>query len=88
MTRINQISDIEGTRQKRNLTDSQKRSADATKEGVVINSFVKDVDMHDLYDSMVISDSAKMPQKIYEDKTSKEKSLSWVFFSYNSWFLS
>jgi len=75
MTRINSISDVETTRQKRNLTESQKRSADATKEGVVINSFVKDVDMHDLYDSMVISDSAKLPEKIYEDKNSKEKSI-------------
>jgi len=75
MTRINSVNDIETTRQKRNLTESQKRSADATKEGVVINSFVKDVDMHDLYDSMVISDSAKLPQKINEDKNSKEKSI-------------
>ena len=75
MTKINQVSDVEVTRQKRNLTDSQKKNADATKEGVVINSFVKDVGINDLYDSMVISDSAKMPQKIYEDKNSKEKSI-------------
>lgn len=75
MTRINSITDVETTRQKRNLTDSQKKNADATKEGVVINSFVKDVNMNDLYDSMVISDSAKLPQKINEDKNSKEKSI-------------
>lgn len=75
MTRINQIGDIETARQKRNLTDSQKKNAAATKEGVVINSFVKDTNMKDIYDTMVISDSARMPQKINEDKDSQEKNI-------------
>lgn len=75
---INQIRDVETTRQKRNLTDSQKKNADLTKEGVVVNSLIKDpknLDMHDIYDSLVISDNARMPEKIHENKSPKEKSI-------------
>lgn len=75
MTKINQISDVEVTRQKRNLTDSQKKNVELTKEGVVVNSLIKNVDMSDIYDSMVISDNAKLPQKINENKNSKENNL-------------
>lgn len=78
MTTVNQIKDSETTRQKRNLTDSQKRNADLTKEGVVINTFVKDpksLDMNDLHDSLVISDNARMPKKLYEKKDSQNKNL-------------
>lgn len=78
-TTINyQIRDAEIARQKRNLTDSQKKKAEATKEGVVVNELIKEpkrIDMNDLYNALVISDDAKMPQKLYEDKTTKEKSL-------------
>lgn len=75
---VNQISDAEFARQKRNHTESQKKKADATKEGVVINSFVKEpknVNMNELYDSLVISDNAKMPKKLNEGKKTQEKSL-------------
>lgn len=78
---VNQVRDAEIARQKRNLTDSQKKNADATKEGVVVNSFYKEpknLNMNELYDSLVISDNAKMPKKIYEkhDKNdNKEKNL-------------
>lgn len=78
MTTVNQIRDVEIARQKRNLTESQKRNADATREGVVINSFVKDpknLNMDDLYDSLVISDSARMPDKISENINASEKSI-------------
>ena len=77
-TTVSQIRDAETQRQKRNQTDSQKRNVDATKEGVVINSFYKEpknVNMNELYDSLVISDSAKMPQKLKEDTQTKEKSI-------------
>jgi len=79
MTVINsQVRDVEIARQKRNLTDSQKRNAEATREGVVINALIKEpktLNMDDLYDSMVISDSAKMPEKIQENKGVAEKSI-------------
>jgi hypothetical protein len=80
MTRINPISGAETRMQHRNLTESQKKNAEATKEGMVVQTFIKDVslndvNMNDLYDSMVISDSARLPQKIYEYKTPNEKSI-------------
>jgi len=80
-TIINQgspIRDAETHRQKRNQTQSQKKNVDATKEGVVINSFYKEpknVNMNELYDSLVISDNAKMPEKLHDDKRTKEKSI-------------
>jgi len=73
-----QIRDAETQRQKRNQTDSQKRNVDATKEGVVVNSFYKEpknINMNELYDSLVISDNAKMPEKLKEEKQTKEKSI-------------
>lgn len=78
MPAVNQVQDAEIVRQKKNLTDSQKRNADLTKEGVVVNSLIKEpknVNMDEMYDSLVISDSAPMPKKIYEKKDSKEKSI-------------
>lgn len=78
MTTITQIRDAEIARQKRNLTDSQKKNAEATKEGVIVNELIKEpknVDMKDLYNSLVISNDAKMPEKLFEDKHTKEKSI-------------
>lgn len=77
MQRISPINDVEVIRQKRNRTDSQKKNVEVTKEGVVVNSLIKEpcVNMNDLYTSMVISDNTKLPHKIYEDKNTKEKSI-------------
>lgn len=75
---VNQIRDSEIARQKKNLTDSQKKKADATKEGVVVNELIKEpkrFDINDLYNSMVISDDAKMPEKLNESKDTKEKGI-------------
>lgn len=75
---VNQINDAETQRQKRNLTESQRKNADKTKEGVVVNALIKtpqNSSIEDLYDSMIISDSVKMPKKIYENKETQEKSL-------------
>lgn len=75
---VNQINDAETNRQKRNLTESQKKNADKTKEGVVVNSLIRtpqNSSIDELYDSMIISSNAKMPQKIYENKETQEKSL-------------
>lgn len=79
MTAINQIRDAEHIRQIKNQTDSQKKKSEATREGVVINALVKEpknVNMDDLYNSLVISDGARMPKKLREDKTSRDKSLA------------
>lgn len=78
MTNISPIRDAEIARQKRNLTDSQKKNAEMTREGVLVNELIKEpknVDMNDLYNSLVISHDAKMPEKLFESKQTKEKSI-------------
>lgn len=75
---INPTNDAEIKRQKRNLTDSQKKNADLTKEGVVVNSLIKtpqNSSIEELYDSMIISDGVKMPKKLKENKTTEDKTL-------------
>lgn len=75
---VNQPMDVEVSRQTRNQTDSQKKNAGATKEGVVVNSFYKDpknLSMDELYDSLVISENVKMPAKLHENKNTEDKSL-------------
>lgn len=80
---VNPINDTEIKRQKRNLTESQKKNAELTKEGVVVNALIKEpknLNMDDLYDSMIISDNVKMPEKLKENKTSQEKSILPISF--------
>lgn len=75
---VNQITDAQIQRQKKNLTDSQKKNADKTTEGVVVNSLIKEpknVNMDDLYNSMIISDDVQMPKKLKENKETKNKSI-------------
>ena len=77
---INPLHDAETVRQQRNLTTSQKRTNLQTREGVLVNSFIKDcpecsVNINDTCDSLVISENAKMPKRLYEKETSKEKSI-------------
>lgn len=78
MTSVSPIRDAEIARQKRNLTESQKKNAELTREGVLVNELIKEpknVDMNDLYNSLVISHDAKMPEKLFEPKQTKEKSI-------------
>ncbi|MFI3300442.1 MAG: hypothetical protein R3Y28_03380 [Candidatus Gastranaerophilales bacterium] len=77
MKATNQFYDKDLTR--RNLTTSQQKNNANTKEGVVVNSFIKDcpeckVSLHDVYDSLVISSNTPMPKQLNEPKT-KEKNL-------------
>lgn len=77
---VNPLHDAETIRQQRNLTTSQKRTNLQTREGVLVNSFIKDcpecsVNINDTCDSLVISENAKMPKRLYEKETSKEKSI-------------
>lgn len=83
MPTVNQIRDTEIVRQKRNMTDSQKKKADATKEAVVVNELVKEpknIDMNDLYDSLIISDDVKMPERLNESRSIEEKSIMLISF--------
>lgn len=78
MTSINKIKpDVEVKRQETNLTAAQKKNMETTKEGVVVNSLIKDPqqNINYLYNSMVISDNVELPQKIYENKNRENKTL-------------
>ncbi len=73
---VNPLNDAEIQRRKKNLTDAQKKNAELTKEGVLVNSFIKDSkNLNELYDSMIISENVQMPEKLKENKTSQEKNL-------------
>lgn len=77
MIKINPLADAESIRQQRNMTHTQKRAEALTKEGVVVNTFVKDpqsMGLSDTYNNMIISDSARMPSKLYEPSNKPDKS--------------
>ncbi len=78
---ITPFHDNETARAQRNLTTTQKRTNYYTKEGVLVNNFIKDnstdtcINLDDTVDTLIISDRVKLPQKLEEDKLPKEKSL-------------
>ncbi len=77
---FNQFRDGETLRQQRNLTKQQRKNNTDTKEGVLVNSFIKDsqtneLSLNDTRDLLVISDNVKMPERLNEQEISKEKSL-------------
>ena len=78
---FNQFHDGETLRQQRNLTRQQKKNNSDTKEGVLVNNFIKDssnkieLNLNDTRDTLVISDNVKMPERLNEVETPKEKSI-------------
>lgn len=75
-----QFHDAETLRQQRNLTRQQKKNNSDTKEGVLVNSYVKDgksydLNLNDTRDLLVISDNAAMPERLSEQETPKEKTI-------------
>jgi len=65
--KINQ--DLESSRHQKNMTKTQKRNDSFVKEGVIVNSFVKDplLSLDETYDSLVISKNpVELPQKLNE----------------------
>ena len=77
MITVNTFSDKEVIRQQRNMTNSQKRNAGNTKEGIVINNFVKDNEpsLNDIKDTYMISDKVEMPKALYQDTKIVDKKL-------------
>ena len=73
---INKINpDPESTRHQKNMTKTQKRNDMNIKEGIVVNSFVKDplLSLDETYDSLVISkNQVELPQKL-EETENREK---------------
>ena len=78
------FNDGETRRQQRNLTNSQKVNNHKTKEGVIVNSFVKDFDdsfsnhslsLNDTKNTLIISDEVELPKQLGENRTNPERSL-------------
>ncbi len=75
---ISPLRDSETLRQQKNLTTTQKRANMETKEGVLVNNFIKsdsNVNLEDTCDTLVISKNTKMPLRLYEYNNSPEKSI-------------
>ena len=80
-----QFNDAETRRQQRNLTNSQKLNNYKMKEGVIVNSLIKDgedsymsktpLNLNDTCDTMIISDSVKLPEQLNQNLTNPERSL-------------
>ena len=68
--------DIESTRHQRNMTKTQKRNDSNIKEGVIVNSFVKDplLSLDETCDTLIISNTnIDLPQKVYEKENIYQK---------------
>ncbi len=75
---ISPLRDSETLRQQKNLTNSQRRANSETKEGVLVNNFIKDdaeTNLDNTCDTLVISESVKMPSRLYEKNPDKSSIL-------------
>ena len=78
---VSTFHDNETLRQQKNLTRAQRKTNLDTKEGVLVNTFIKDnqppynISLNDTMDTLIISKNLKMPEKLYEKESKKEKSL-------------
>ncbi len=66
--------DLESSRHQKNMTNTQKRNDTYVKEGIIVNSYVKDpnLSLDQTYDALVISKNrVALPKKLYqkENKT-------------------
>ena len=77
----NTFHDNETLRQQKNLTRAQRRTNSDTKEGVLVNQFIKDTEQNNsltldaTMDTLVISQNTQLPNTLYEKDTQSEKSL-------------
>lgn len=78
---MNPMNDSEIIRQHRNLTLTQQKRNLSTREGVVVNSFVKEnetspeLNLTETKDSFVISDNVPLPKDLYKDVNIVDKKL-------------
>ncbi len=79
---VTTFNDGEARRQQRNLTGIQRKNNNKTREGVIVNNFIRDneqdfpsLTLDDTKDSLIISETAKLPQQLADNRTSPEKSL-------------
>ena len=73
--KVTQFNDSETRIRNRNLTPQQQITNAYTQEGVIVNSFYNNKCLNDIYDTLIISDNTKMPQKLTEDKYDTDKKL-------------
>ena len=74
--KINQ--DAESNRHHKNMTRTQIKNDNNVKEGVIVNSFVKDnsLSLNETKDTLVISDNKiELPDKLFEKETNNNKTL-------------
>ncbi len=74
--KINQ--DLESSRHQKNMTNTQKRNDSSVKEGVIVNSFVKDplLSLDETCDTLVISNTKiDLPQRLNEIEEKKSNPL-------------
>lgn len=71
------FNDGELIRQQRNLTNSQRRNMQTTREGVLVNNLIKDreVNLNDTKDSYLISEQVDLPSELYKDNKIIDKKL-------------
>lgn len=74
---INPLNDAENIRQQRNLTSSQRKNNLTTKEGVLVNNFVKEKEynLNNSKDTFIISDKVPMPEELHKDRQIVDKKL-------------
>jgi len=74
---INPLNDTENIRQHRNLTNAQKRNNISTKEGVLVNTMVREGEnnLSAAKDNYMISDKIDMPSALYQDSRIIDKKL-------------
>ena len=67
-------NDAESKRYQRNMTNTQIKNSNNIKEGIIVNSFVKDplLSLDETLDTLLISESeVDLPQKVFEKETKK-----------------
>ncbi len=72
------IHDAETVRQQRNMTNSQKRTTVETKEGFLVDNYIKNddsVNLNETMDSLIISKNTMMPERLYENDKAKKSLL-------------
>ena len=80
-----QFNDGETIRTQRNLTGVQRKNNTKTREGVIVNSFIKgdesenfdnsNLSLNETRDTLIISNEVGLPEKIYENQFNPERSL-------------
>ena len=75
---ISPLHDAETLRQQKNVTSVQKRTNSETREGVLVNSFIKDcpecekISLNDTMDTLVISNNTLMPEQLKKKDKAQE----------------